>query len=301
MSNTGTIETKRFLFGFKINEIKIIINPFFWLIIVGALFTGQFIEIITLFAVVVIHELGHLFAAKSYGWQIKEIQLLPFGGMAQMKQDNDSIWEEFIVALAGPIQNFFMIIVAISFLKIGLWSNEWTTFFIKANIIIGLFNLLPISPLDGNKLLKCLLYIILPFKKVLSYSIFISLVFNLFFIIWACGLLYNERINVNGIILGIFFIVIIISEMKQKPYLFWQFIINKIDIKPKRNVSATSIIVNKDLVVMSALELLYRERYHLFYILSDKGEILKILPEEKLLRCIYNKNELYQPLSRINS
>ena len=194
-----------------------------------------------------------------------------------------------------------MIIVALSFSKIGLWSNEWTTFFINANFIIGSFNLLPISPLDGNKLLKCILFIVFPFKKALSYSIFISLVFNLFFIIWACGLVVIGKININGLILGIFFIAIIISEIRQTPYTFWQFLINKVDIKPKRNVSAISIIVNKELVIMSALHLLHRERYHLFYIISNEGEVLKIIPEERLLRCIYNNNELYQPISSINS
>ncbi|MGD9677313.1 MAG: M50 family metallopeptidase [Vulcanibacillus sp.] len=266
-----------------------------------ALFTGQFIEIITLFAVVVIHELGHVFVAKSYGWEIKEIQLLPFGGMATMKQYNDSIWEEFIVALSGPIQNLFMVVVALSCMKFGLWSGEWTTFFINANLIIGLFNLLPISPLDGNKLLKCILFLFLPFRKAISYSIFISIVVNLFFIIWACGFIVIGKININGIILGVFFFLITISEIKQTTYTFWQFLFNKVDSKSKRNVSALSIIVNKDLLVISALKLLHRERYHLFYIISNDGEVLKIIPEEKLLQCIYKNNELYQPIFSIKS
>ncbi len=295
MNSIGAINFKASLFN--LDNIKITINPFFWIIIIGALITGQFIEIITLFTVVIIHELGHVFVAKSYGWSIKEIQLLPFGGMAHMKQENDSIWEEFIVAISGPLQNFFMIFIALGFVKINLWSEEWTTFFINANIIIGLFNLLPISPLDGNKMFKCILCLFFSYKKTLTYSIFISIILNIFLILWACGLLYIGKVNINGLILGVFFIVITLSEIKQLPYLYWQFLLKKADLVPKRNIPAILIIVNKDTIVMSALKLLRRERYHMFYILSNKGEVIKIISEERLLRCIYNKNELYQPIS----
>ncbi|WP_339059915.1 M50 family metallopeptidase [Tepidibacillus marianensis] len=111
--------------------MKVRINPFFWFIIIGGLATGQFIEIITLFGVVMIHELGHVFTAKSYGWKIIEIQLLPFGGMAKVEQPNDSRLEEFVVALAGPLQNLMMILVTLGFQRLQLWSNEWATFFWK--------------------------------------------------------------------------------------------------------------------------------------------------------------------------
>ena len=81
-------------------QTKIKINPFFWPIILGSIITGQFIEIITLFTIVIIHELGHVFAAKSFEWRILEIHLLPFGGMASVDPKKaTSLWEEFIVAI----------------------------------------------------------------------------------------------------------------------------------------------------------------------------------------------------------
>jgi len=216
-------------------KIKLKINHFFWLVIIGSIITGQFFEIITLFAVVIIHELGHVFAAKSYGWEILEIELLPFGGVAKVEQRGDSIWEEFIVAISGPLQNFMLILIALSFEKINLWPNNWTTFFIQANLLIGLFNLLPISPLDGNKVLKSLLFIIYPYKKAIMTSIFISIFLTLLFIIVVSGILINMKVNINGIILSIFFIYSNFIDIKQSPYLFWKFLVKKLNTASKRN------------------------------------------------------------------
>lgn len=48
--------------------------------------TGYFIETVTLFGIVFIHEMGHVVAAKSFGWRVKEVQLLPFGGVAVVEE-----------------------------------------------------------------------------------------------------------------------------------------------------------------------------------------------------------------------
>lgn len=279
---------------------KISINPFFWIIIFGSIFTGQFIEIITLFAVVIIHELGHIFAAKNYGWRILEVQLLPFGGMTRVEQKNESVCEELIVAICGPLQNIIMIIIAIVFQKFNLWSNEWTTFFIQANLLIGLFNLLPISPLDGSKILRALFYLLLPYKRATKLSIFVSLFATILLLIFSSGYYLGFKVNFNGLILSIFFIYNNVLEIKQADYSFWHFLLKKINLKPKRNVKATPIIVQQDITLIDALNLLYKGRYHFFYLLSNNGEIIKIIPEEKLIKAILEQKELNKPIIKIN-
>jgi len=279
--------------------IKISINPFFWLIIFGSIFTGQFFEIITLFAVVIIHELGHIFTAKSYGWRILEVQLLPFGGMSKVEQKNDSIWEELIVAISGPLQNLIMIILAIFFQKFNLWSNEWTTFFIEANLLIGLFNLLPISPLDGSKILRALFYFLLPYKRAIKSSIFVSVTITFLLLVFSSGYFWGYKLNINGLILSLFFIYNNYLEFKQINYSFWHFLLKKINLKPQRNIKATPIIVQQDIALIDALNLLYKGKYHFFYLLSNDGEIMKIVPEERLIKAMLEQKELYGPLINI--
>ena len=280
-------------------HLKVKINPFFWIIIFGSIATGQFIEIITLFGIVMIHELGHVFTAKGYGWKIIEIQLLPFGGVAKVEQPNDSRFEEFVVALAGPLQNLMMILVTIGFQRLELWSNDWATFFMQANIWIGLFNLLPISPLDGHKLMKVLFYLFLPLRKALTSSLFISFVLAIIFLFYSTGYWNGWKLNMNAMILSIFFIFQNWMEVKQVPFLFWQFLLQKAQNTPKRNISAIPLIVKQDTAVIHALYLLKKERYHLFYVLSDQGEIVKVIPEEKVLDIIFQKKDLHQPIGNI--
>ncbi|TCS79068.1 stage IV sporulation protein FB [Tepidibacillus fermentans] len=279
--------------------LKVKINPFFWLIVIGAIATGQFIEIITLFGIVIIHELGHIFTAKSYGWKIIEIQLLPFGGMAKVEQPNDSRLEEFVVAIAGPLQNLMMILVTMGLERLQMWSNEWATFFMEANLWIGLFNLLPISPLDGEKLMKVFFYLIFPFRKALTISLFISFVLAILLLFYSTGYWNHWKLNMNGIVLSIFFLYQNWIEVKQVPFYFWQFLLRKAQASPKRNTSAVPLIVKEDTPVLHSLYLLKKERYHLFYVLSNQGQILRILPEEKLLSIVFQKKDLYQPIGKI--
>ncbi len=59
------------------------------------------------------------------------------------------------VALAGPIANFFMAIVGVMLLKVvdQTWMWIWMPYFIQINLLLGLFNLFPIPPLDGSRIL----------------------------------------------------------------------------------------------------------------------------------------------------
>jgi Zn-dependent protease/CBS domain-containing protein len=131
------------------------------------------------FLCVLLHELGHAIAAKTYGIPTVDITLYPIGGVARMERMPEKPVQELVVALAGPLVNVVIIIVlgavllATGGLKIVLETVLLATGALDSaaistepnllqilflmNIIMVVFNLVPAFPLDGGRVLRALL------------------------------------------------------------------------------------------------------------------------------------------------
>ena len=128
-----------------------------------------------LFAFVVLHELGHCFVALHFGVGVRDITLLPIGGVARIEQIPLSPVREIAIALAGPAVNLaiailfappvFLIAAANNLgnpLELLIFLTDMTpTGFILylffTNITLVLFNLLPAFPMDGGRVLRAFL------------------------------------------------------------------------------------------------------------------------------------------------
>lgn len=143
----------------------------------GALFAAA--TILLLFACVTLHELGHGLVARRLGIGVKGITLLPIGGIAQLESLPKKPADELLIALAGPAVNFVLAIglgltLALGegadlFLSLGYLSQSYglltgtrsvlslIIYLLGANLILGLFNLIPAFPMDGGRALRALL------------------------------------------------------------------------------------------------------------------------------------------------
>ena len=111
-----------------------------------------------MFASVLWHELAHVAAALALGYRVREIELLPFGGVARI----DNIGEagainEIVVAAAGPLASLVMAAV-LHFTAVQVPALAFgLEFYFEVNIMLALFNLLPGLPLDGGRILRALI------------------------------------------------------------------------------------------------------------------------------------------------
>ncbi len=155
--------------------------------------------ILTLFLCVLLHELGHVAAARRYGITTPDITLLPIGGVARLTRMPEKPSQEIVVALAGPAVN--LVIALLLFLIIGRLSGpeevsalqnprlDFAQKIMSANIALLLFNLIPAFPMDGGRVLRALLAIRVPYVRATSIAATIGQGLALLF--GFLGLLYN--------------------------------------------------------------------------------------------------------------
>jgi Zn-dependent protease len=132
------------------------------------------------FGSILLHELGHAFAAKRHGIETVSIQLWIFGGVAQLDRDSDSPRSEFEVAAGGPavtlalIAIFYLVGSAIAgfgeFADVFRLAVEFKTdvgvagvvslfaWLAMINALLLVFNLLPAFPMDGGRIARALIW-----------------------------------------------------------------------------------------------------------------------------------------------
>lgn len=172
-------------------------------------FTKQIETYVIIIIFAIIHELGHLAAGLLLGMKPEKIELKPYGVSISFKllpsDYNNKIVnanrlevKKILVAIAGPLTNLIIIIIA-SNLNFELISNLMT---IYANILIMLFNLIPIYPLDGGRILKGILHIFYGKQKSIKYTNNISLISLIILsFIGSITVFYLENISIFIIII----------------------------------------------------------------------------------------------------
>jgi stage IV sporulation protein FB len=279
-------------------------HPLFVLLMLCSIFIGYFIELLTLFTIVFIHELGHVSMAKGFGWRVKEVQLLPFGGVAVVEESgNIPAYEEIWVALAGPLQNVWMAVFAYAMNHYGIGDAVWWEYFMQANILIGLFNLLPIQPLDGGKIFVALLSFRLCYYKTLRYCAWLSLALSAVLVIIALLQLWTHGgIQLNLLVIGIFLIYSNWFAYRHIPYQFRRFLMSResrANKHLKQGTLAQPIVVGGRKEIKAIVQLFMREQYHLIFVLNERGIIQKVLTEQRMIQSYFSEEKSNRAVSEI--
>lgn len=214
------------------------------------------------FLITFIHELGHVVAAKMLKLNISKIKLLAIGFNAEIDDlDNTTSIKEFIVTIAGPLTYFVS-----SYLLRWMYSVDFISYnaYVQANTVNEydlIFNLLPLIPLDGGRLLKIVIDNFVTTKKSL---IIVSLLSNILVIVFMGITIKTPQWLVYAFLVftNISFFLTIDNRWKR-------FLVNRL---VKENNSKIKIHSKEDL---------YRNRNNYFIknktIISEKERIIQIL------------------------
>lgn len=227
-----------------------------------------------------------------------EVELLPFGGVAKTDEwGTVPAQEELLVAMAGPAYNGIMIVFGAVCYVSGWWSPEWAHFFVTANLWLGGFNLLPIYPLDGGRILEALLSYQLTYRSCMMYSLVISSILSVGMLgasVWP--LLYGQPLALNVAIIALFLLISNILMWRQKNYQHMRFLLKRqIDDRLSRK-PVKPILVTPQEPILSVMKKWKKEVYHVIVVRDDKGSVIRVLPEESLLNHFFHGTS---PLSKL--
>lgn len=234
--------------------MKIEFHYTYILIALGFILTGYFHNLIVFTSIILIHELGHYTLAKIHHFKVEKIIIYPYGGLVKMNNLlNTSINKELNVAISGIIfQTIYYLLIMILYNQ-GIIREYIFNLFTLYNTSILLFNILPIHPLDGSKILNLLLSKIIPFNLANKLNIIVSIITLIIIII-------IDHYNFNYTLILTIGIIIdnLVKYHRQLKYVFNKFLLERYIYKITYDKTKK---INK-------IDYMYKEKYH---ILKDKN------------------------------
>jgi Zn-dependent protease/CBS domain-containing protein len=135
-----------------------------------------------LFVCVVLHELGHSLVAQRFGITVREIVLLPIGGVAMLGKMPRKPVQELLIAIAGPLVNVVIAVglglylgfrgdlpldgsQLVELTKAAPSTQTLLQWLLAANVSLFVFNLIPAFPMDGGRILRAGLALFMGFSR----------------------------------------------------------------------------------------------------------------------------------------
>lgn len=228
-----------------------------------------------------LHELAHGAAAKKLGYTPEKISAGLFGGILHLRESVIKPKDQLLIHLAGP---FFNVICAAVLFFIYIYEPQiWIMELITANIILGLFNLMPFYPLDGGKLVNLYLAFFFGFRRAEQISQFFSKLFALFLFLLG---IYLVQYNLANLLISALGINLAIAQRDDNSFLFYKLTKN-IEIGSAGREAKIKVCRNDDAVV-KILESYKPEENRLFTVVNHKGSYKGQLTEEDVLDGIYD-------------
>ena len=116
--------------------------------------------VVLLYLSLLAHELSHSVVALGFGLPVRRILLSPIGGVSELDKEPQTPAREFLVSAAGPALSLALGAIGwgLSLVVTHGVSGSLVRLLMYANIIVGIFNLLPGLPLDGGRMLRAIIW-----------------------------------------------------------------------------------------------------------------------------------------------
>lgn len=229
--------------------MKIKFHKTYLIIAISFLLTGYFSNLIIFTSIIIFHEIGHFTVAKLYNLNPQKIIIYPFGGITIIDSPiNTKIIKELLIAISGVLFQSLYYFIILNLYHCHIIREYLFIIFNNYHYSILFFNILPIHPLDGSKILTLLLSKYLPYKLVNKLNVIISIITGI--IILSIN---YYKFNYTTILLITVIVDNLIKYYKNFNYLFNKFLLERYLYKIKFNKTKT----------ITKIDNMYKEKTHI--------------------------------------
>lgn len=274
------------------------LNIFFLLLFLLYYYFGIILQALIVFSAVLVHEIGHIMVALGYGIKVREIELLPFGGVAKLEGNIElDPLIEIYVAVAGPITSGFLVLLGLVMEKTGIGNQQWLPFFIRCNLMLLAFNLVPAFPLDGGRVFRAITSFRFGLKKATDNAVRLSQAIS---IVLAVAGIYSIFLthgkDINLLIIAIFLLYCALKEKGSAMYIFMKFLTKKKEELLKEGVLLTRQVIALDTSFLrDVVKFFVPKKYHIVSVVDKKHSILGTFTEGEIIEGLLH----YGPDARV--
>ncbi len=237
---------------------------------------------VSIFFCVLLHEFGHVLAARRYGIQTTDVTLLPIGGLARLERMPRKPSQELVVAFAGPAVNVAIFLLIWPFLNLlppltfdyDLMKAPFFERLAYWNLLMVVFNMIPAFPMDGGRVLRAGLALFLDYANATRIAATIGQAIAVFAGIYV---LFTHG---NPVIL-IIAIFIFLGAGQEASYVSDQEALRGLRVQDAMLTDFRTL--PQDAVLKDAVELLLAGTQHDFPVLDADGQFHGMLSRTSLI------------------
>lgn len=269
-----------------IKKNNLIVHPLFLALALVMVFIYGFYYVLLYFCAVFIHEYAHYHEAKKRGVVLSGFSLMPYGARLNLKNSPLTLKDDVAISLAGPLANLVIAIICF-----GLWwlfpiTYAYLDVFVYANLCLAIFNLLPIIPLDGARIM--LAFCSLKNKRRIGYKILIVLNYITFVALLVC-FIASFFFGTNFTLGILAFFVLFSCFDGDNEYIYQSVLkINNFKLVKNKPIEVKTYVLSSSSDVTSVYKLI-NPSYYTVILVEDKKGKKRVVTQSDFEKYFYNK------------
>jgi len=271
--------------------VKLKLHVLFLVVLGVFVVAGRPWGVLQLSLIVLLHEVAHGLAARHHGIAVREIVLLPVGGVARIEGMIEiHPVAERNVALAGPLANGILAGLAWAAMTYELLPRDHLTFFLQANAALAGFNLLPALPLDGGRVYRALLARRLGFSEATERAVHLSKgIALLLFVLGIVGLSAGI-VTFTAAALAAYVFWGARKEQADALYILMRYLAHKHEeLEEEGWLPTEQIVAGPHVPVMVIVRRFIPRRYHVVWVVDPLGAINGVLSEQQIIDGLFGR------------